>query len=815
MYLCKEKELQKQQYLAMKWNTTFYEIMSVVKVNIGIGEEIATRGDINNLAFLASLIGISLVLIAGLLVLYLYQRNWDNIWKWLEHHLFGSFAIVWFMGFCVYLVGTSIIEDNAGLWQTIRCLFFQFPMAVVHAFAMFVLESDVSAIHKQFHDSLWFMSFFSLTHFSAAVVSMIFVIKYFGYNIFAKLRLRYTILFKKATDELYLFWGLNDASYHLAKSIQQTYKNGKKIGSYKIVVVNTAEEDEKEKENGPTSLRRLFNFLSFKNNELDRYKEVGCLTINIFQKLSNVCIEDDDAKLDILRDKLNCRSIAKLVLGTKTKTHIFLLSDNEEENILGASNLCRDITIDDYSKREQKVDGSIKKKKVHIYCHARYDSINRVVEDRYSSEFIDVEVIDSSHESINILRCKPDYHPINLVDIDTTDNLGTIKSSFTSLVIGFGETGRDAVRYLYEYGAFVHNQSTKTDTDERCRVWRSPFNCYVIDKDADKIGGLFFSNAPAVKSVDLWNLDINTPEFFNKISSISQKVNYVVVALGNDELNITTAVRLYNYIRRYRKDISKLKIFVRCHNQQKQMQNIADHYNQKTAEKDTEGPIIIFGKLDQLYTYEQVIDNRFQHEGIQYNEEYCNVNNKKGEKDVWESRHNILIKKKTLDALSELRRKESQDISNAYHANTKLYIMKKVAEQRNLVYSLNCLNGNEPAPIFVRNNKQIIAKETISDDEQLLFLNLARLEHLRWNAAHEILGYQSYNDGDPYEHLVPDEGENRHVCNETYKLHNCLIDWQDIDKEMNDPKNTWKPDYKLFDYTVLTTSIMLHNKHRQ
>lgn len=791
-------------------STEVYQITEVAKTSIEKGEEIATVSDINALALWSFLIGISITIIIGSLAFFLYRidkQKWDRFWKWQERHLPWHFAIVWFAGFCVYLVGTSIIDDNASLWQTILCLTSQFPMAIVHAFEMFVLESDVSAIHGKFHESLWFMSFFSLVHFFAAAVSTIFIIKYFGYNIFSKLRLAYTLLFRKNADELYVFWGLNEASYHLAKDIQRTYTSGKKTGSYKIVIVNTAEEDG-EKENEHSSVGRLFNFLSYKNEELDRYKELGCLTINVFHKLSDVFIEDNVVNLDIIRDRLDCYSLARLILGTNLRTHIFLLGNNEEENIIGTSNLCRDSTIEEFTRQ---------KKNINIYCHARYDSINRVVEDKYSSEYIDVKVIDSSHGSINILRSKAEYHPVNLVDIDTTDNLGTVKSTFTSLVIGFGETGRDAVRYLYEYGAFVHNNSSMSDVGKRCGVWRSSFNCYVIDKDADRIGGLFFTNAPAIKGVDLWNVDINSPAFYEKIKSIAQKVNYVVLALGNDELNITTAVRLYNYIRRHRADMSKLKIFVRCHNhdQKTHLQNIADHYNEKAKGQNHEELIIIFGTTDQLYTYEQIIENDFQYEGIQYNKLYCEASGKKGDKDIWESRHKKLIATKTLNELSELRRKEAQDIANAYHAQTKLLIMQKVAKERGLVYTLNCLEGIEDAPVFIREGQQIVSQRVVSDDEQLLFRNLARLEHLRWNAAHEILGYQNYKDGDPNQIFVPDEGDRRHGCNETFKLHNCLIPWQDLEAEMNDPNNEWHPDYKLYDYIVVTTTFMMQNKRKK
>lgn len=465
-----------------------------------------------------------------------------------------------------------------------------------------------------------------------------------------------------------------------------------------------------------------------------------------------------------------------------------------------------------------------------IYCHARYDSINRVVEDKYSDGNIEVKVLDSSHESINILRSNRDYHPVNFVDIDTEDNLGTVKSGFTSLVVGFGETGRDAVRYLYEYGAFVSNHSSKEDDSpdtvyaDGHRPWvsRSYFRCYIIDKDANKLSGQFFANAPAVSGVHVWNTDVFTPEFYKYIDTICRELNYVVLALGNDELNITTAVRLLIHIRKHRTDLRNLKLFVRCHNheQKKHLQHIADHYNQCNCEDECHKHIIIFGTEDELYTYDQVVENDFVDEGRQYNALYCEASGENGPKNQWESRHEILLNKKTVDALSGLRRKESQDIANAYHAITKVQIMKKVTEDKDgnvrpeLQRVHDCLENMRFAPKFSRLGNMIAADGDFTEQEQLLFRNLARLEHIRWNAAHEVLGYQSYKAGDPNCELVPDEGENRHGCNETFKLHNCLVDWQNLDAEMNDEKNIWHPDYKLYDFVVVTTTFMMHNKRK-
>jgi hypothetical protein len=81
----------------------------------------------------------------------------------------------------------------------------------------------------------------------------------------------------------------------------------------------------------------------------------------------------------------------------------------------------------------------------------------------------------------------------------------------------------------------------------------------------------------------------------------------------------------------------------------------------------------------------------------------------------------------------------------------------------------------------------------LSPKENQLMLNLAMCEHLRWNAAHEIMGYVS--------------NENEHKCNELTKRHNCLKPWQNLDYESDNAD--YPVDFKLFDFGVVETSLKL------
>ena len=121
--------------------------------------------------------------------------------------LFPAFVSVWLFGFMVYDIGLYTGEPLSLLTNV--------PMAVIYTFGMFILNSDISAIHPPFYNNCIFMCCFSLVHFAAAMVSMLFVIKHFGFNIIAAMRRGFTSRgFSKKKKTTYLFWGLNDATYH-------------------------------------------------------------------------------------------------------------------------------------------------------------------------------------------------------------------------------------------------------------------------------------------------------------------------------------------------------------------------------------------------------------------------------------------------------------------------------------------------------------------------------------------------------------------------------------------------------------------------
>lgn len=477
--------------------------------------------------------------------------------------------------------------------------------------------------------------------------------------------------------------------------------------------------------------------------------------------------------------------------------HVFFLSEDREINVRSTAILAKDDLI-----------GSIEFQTT-IYCHSRRNTINRVIEDLGldGKHKIEVKILDSSYLAIEQLKRDVRNHPVNYVTVQNLneENPGSVSSDFVSLVMGFGETGQEAVKFLYEYGAFVAKEATQYDSK------RSAFNCYVLDNEMKKLEGHFISGIPGVfykrcdednekALIKFYSFDYRSDEFFTKIlDKITSKLNYVVVAIGDDEQNMTAAVEILRYVRKKRENLDHFCIYVRAYEKGsfKHLEQIANHYNKRLGKNDYDDvkKIVLFGQNEDIYTYELVVEDKYLVDGRNYYETYRSLQiDPRNDEGTWEERHMNNMKPdkdgKTTrwERMSKIRRKESQDRSNALHALTKLKLLQEAVGEENVKdFSLKALK-------LRTGRKTGITYPLLSPSENRLMLNLAMCEHIRWNAAHEMMGYVN-NESD------------EHICNERTRQHNCLKPWQDLDKESDEV--SYIDDYKLLDFGVVETSFKL------
>lgn len=750
---------------------------------------------------LFSWMGLWSALLAGLVILLTFGCAFliDKKHKWFEEvangNLTYAFCLVWLFGFIVYDIGLYTGEP----WSLLGNM----PMAIIHSFGIFIFS--VGTIHEPFRNNAWFMAIFSLVHFFAALVSLVFVLKYFGYNLIATFRRRFTVA---AKEDTFIFWGLNDATYYLAKDINN--KIGKDA-KHNIIVVRTNKDVEKN-DNAPNGMNRLFNFLSLKNDELNRLKELDCITANTYVNLSALEFsKEEQPSLDILERMVRLKSICRIIRKKTTKSlHLFFLSDNEIANIQAIANLKKDKVIQEFANRG----------KVKFYCHARYNSLHRVIEDEIVHKNVEVKVVDSSHICIELMKNNLESHPIKYVDVEKD---ATVSSPFNSLVIGFGEVGMDTVRFLYEFGAFVKSGDKI--------VKRSEFHCHVVDEKMDNLAGVFIASAPSIatsrnwknedadKLINLYNMDCRSVEFYDKLEKWIESLNYIVIATGDDEINISLAVRIFRLAIRYRKDnLRKFHIFVRIqHDDNEYFLRIAEHYNRLWAAELKDGvdennkkklhqrsitlkdpvriPITLFGSLESVYKYDNIVDISLIEMAKQFKKKYdLSINEMRrlaGEEpyaiEKWEDEQNNAMQltgeydgySPTLGGIMRLRRVQYQNLINCLHKATKMELAKLALGEGKLkeVLRRGLVRRNGSLKYSWRDN----SNEPIENVQSILDV-LAQTEHLRWNASHEVLGYRKHEDEE--------------YIDESRQLHGCLREWERL-----------KDITKSYDYNIVDVSL--------
>lgn len=600
-------------------------------------------------------------------------------------------------------------------------------------------------------------------------------------------------------NHLYVFFGMNDPSRLLAKSIKER-EGGKAIV---VFVENMAQSNDDA--NGLNNIVGMFTHRRQTFIDADELDARVTFTEIRLCDISSEKVEKGDILVDInllmLRDLI--QKVGKGI--TDAQLHVFFLSENEDENIRALSVLSLDNSIQQI--KENKV-------LLRFYCHARRNSLNHIIEDIAFKHGLDVRTVDSSNLAVELLKADGENHPVRFVEIDKAST--TVKSSFNSLIVGFDEVGRDALKFLYEFGAFVDYSATPEEEK------RSPFHCIAIDKRMDELKGAFTNFAPAVMSainhdeqksslVELKSCDCLSSDFYVNIltDDFCKALNYIVIAIGDDELGMTLAIRILNHIRRVRDDLHNLRIFVRSYRSDKEvyMQHIADYYNdgynkclkEKEVPYKNDAVIKLFGQSKEIYSYDMIINEELTQKGRAYQASYARLS---GDKLLWDARRKKEQEKGSLDSMRSLRRKELQDLGNALHAETKVFLLKNAMEE-----------DYDWADFINRyfNNSDMVRREGAYDkikytylttQENNVILNLARLEHLRWNASHEMLGYVKTHDG-------------LHGCNERTREHNCLRPWQELDEEGHEVTRAehWDCDYKLYDFVVVDNSILLNKEN--
>lgn len=474
-------------------------------------------------------------------------------------------------------------------------------------------------------------------------------------------------------NKAHIFIGINSASKNLAKDI---YDNNKKEN---IIFIDLP--DKKDSPQGISIWDIIARF--FKNSGEDE----GLNKYTILKASKNLA--------------------AKLEPWLKNPNNVaYILSDNQNSNIAILE------TLWEYNCK--------------IFCHAqkdglfnRYDSLTDV-EDRIrfiDSSFLAVEALKKSEGEDKLL-------PVHYVDVatdpSTGESLGYVESDFNCAVLGFGETGREAVKFLYEFGAFPDINNHK-----------SSFRCHIFDCNLDTAIGEFpvdletlCSSTDDSHEFELHHCKVGTNTFRRQMLELVSQLNYIIICLGNDDLNLKIALDIAEYATIQKRDTSKnFCIAFR--------QNQISKLNNDTLQKANEtfnNCMHAFGTSESIWKKNIISNESMEKEAHKFFDSYANQCKELLTKlDLpvpdWEQRDQD-SRNSDYGKRCKARRQIAQDFSNCLHVTTKRILCKGADINADMILPVNektthCTGHNE-----------------------VLLEHLAVCEHLRWEASHIMLGYR-------------------------------------------------------------------------
>lgn len=383
---------------------------------------------------------------------------------------------------------------------------------------------------------------------------------------------------------------------------------------------------------------------------------------------------------------------------------VYILSDDMAQNITLAEKLLEHPDI-----------------RCHIYCHARREGLIAKY-DGIADLDDQLTIIDSSFLAVEGLKRNPDLHPVNFVNVGVENGRksGYVSDEgFTSAIIGFGETGKESLSFLYEFGAFPAKDGSK-----------APFKCYIFDNDMERASSEFMRKVPGVnrREIKLLTESINTPAYWKRIDEIINSLNYVVVSLGDDKMTLNTAIDIAEYAYRYRRsddpddNLKNFVILFRLCDPER-----IDILTLNSANQIFGGCLKPFGVIKEIWNHDIISNMSMNILAERFYNSYETLAN--GSVAVsWSDKVKSRTKGSYKDRCTTLRQ-IAQNHSNCLHMETKKRICDAYFHQ---------FAENIVSPSSFDGTCHYIG---VSDEVGKVLEYLAIGEKLRWNASHEILGY--------------------------------------------------------------------------
>ncbi len=389
-----------------------------------------------------------------------------------------------------------------------------------------------------------------------------------------------------------------------------------------------------------------------------------------------------------------------------SQTHIFCISDEEDTNIADAISIID--SIGNYNN--PSIENSTN---LHIRLYS--NDIRESFEEYVRISRINVEYNIFSDAELIAYDLVTEYPPIDLMAIDV--DTGTVVDNYEVMIVGFDRKGQAALRKMIEFGQFVG----------------STFKATIVDKNINQKRGSFEALYPALEGN--YNLNyiqtfVGERQFFELLKRESRTLKQIVIALGNDSLNIQTAIEINKLLSQFGENEAQILVVV----------SSDKNYNYIHSSQDLNA-IHCIGQQTKIFTEDNVVKGAVSLQARRINEYYRQNNPSKPE---WRNLEYI---------------KKESNISVAIHAYTKMRLMGLSDEK------LRSFDSAERYKLWLEESPSRLD-------------NLARSEHLRWNASYFTRGWQRWE-------LSQIPSDNKNGQDHIRKLHCCLVDWEllpEVDK---------------------------------
>ncbi len=313
------------------------------------------------------------------------------------------------------------------------------------------------------------------------------------------------------------------------------------------------------------------------------------------------------------------------------------------------------------------------------------------------------------------------------------------------LVVGAGQMGIEAVKITSFCGhtAKLHPEIILIDVDPAVK------NC--LDRDYPELSHKYeeFDN-----EITFFDADVNSLEFENILRKHTD-IGYVITCLNTDILNLKTALAIESIYEKLYCTTNTPPPIIHAFLRTPFFSEIAPklkYYNK------TETKIKLFGNLEEIYTYDNLVNNRFDEMGMMLNRFYA-LQYPDSTKTIKE---NIQSADEAYEN-SEYSRNSS--VASAVHSRYKIYSALVELNRGEEFKSQDLLSES-----IIERFAELLSDETIVEE-------LSKLEHRRWNSYTRSEGWSSV-DFEGIDSYYEKTGKN--YRNFVAKLHPCLVSYEKL-----------------------------------